>query len=158
MKKMFFIVALLALLPNAAHAGKGGDTGTMNVQVREAAVKSTPNYLGANAGTVTYGTQVNVTEEQGNWYRIEKPAGWIPKSAVTSHNVKVDSGQAVAGKNASHDEVALAGKGFDKIETQYKTEHPELSSSFQSVDRIDNIKVSEAELIRFQKSGKLTPR
>lgn len=172
MRKILFGIALVAVIAFAAAplfakgggkggGGGGGDkaaSGQMSVQVRSEVVHSTPNYLGASVGTVSYATQVNVLGEQGNWYQIDKPAGWIPKSALTQHKVAVNPDQKFSGKGQSHDEVALAGKGFEKVESQYRGQHPELSQAFEALNRIDNLKIPEASLRQFQKSGKLTPR
>lgn len=165
MKKILFMAAILALVPAVALAvskgkgsGGGSKSGTMNVQVREVVVRATPNYLGSAAGTVQYGMQVSVLGEEGNWYQIDKPAGWVPKSALLKRKVEVDPDQELASEEAKHDEVALAGKGFKKIESEYQGEHPELANAFQSLERIDTIKVPETALRQFQKTGKLEPR
>ena len=165
----FAVLAAVALLASPALAVKGkgggggnaggGDSGTMNVQVRSTTVRSTPNYLGGAAGAVGYGQQVNVVGEQGNWYRIDKPAGWIPKADVTRHKVTVNPDQKFAGSGGKHDEVALAGKGFNpQVEAQYKKDNPDLAKAFVDVDRIEGFDVPEAQLVAFRKSGKLTPR
>lgn len=167
MKKLLFIALLVVILAPFASAkgkgggggGSGGKTGTMNVQVREAVVKSTPNYLGASSGTISYGAQVSVIGEQGNWYQIASPPGWIPQSAVTKHKVAVDPEKKFAGKGSSRDEVALAGKGFNpQVEAQYKRDNAELAAAYANVDKIEGFGASEGELKSFQAAGKLTPR
>lgn len=162
MKKLIFAFVGLAVIFSAPFAiAKGGksSTGTMRVQVREAAVKSTPNYLGASAGLVTYGNEVNVIGEQGNWYQIEKPAGYLPKSALTKHKVAVNPDQKFAGKSAKNDEVALAGKGFNpQVEAQYKRDNASIAAAYAVVDQIEKFLATEAELKQFQAAGKLTPR
>lgn len=165
MRKILFVALMLVILaPQALAKGKGGGggagkTGEMNVQVREAVVKSSPNYLGASSGTISYGAQVSVIGEQGNWYQIAAPSGWIPKSAVTKHKVAVDPDKKFAGKGSSRDEVALAGKGFNpQVEAQYKRDNAELAAAYVQVDKVENFGASEAELKSFQAAGKLTPR
>lgn len=137
--------------------GKGGASGTMSVEVRDAIVRTTPNYMGASAGTLHYGAEVNVTGEEGNWYKIASPSGWLPKSAVTSH--KIAANPDAKGSGGSHDEVALAGKGFNpQVEAQYKRDNAALASAYAQVDRIEGFGASEGELRAFQSSGKLSPR
>jgi len=167
MNKLVFICVLICVAVFCAQAsgkGKSGGggakgAGTMNVQVREAIVRATPNYMGAAAGTVAYGTEVNVAGEEGNWYRIDKPSGWLPKSALTKHKVAVDPDKKFAGKGTSHDEVALAGKGFNpQVEAQYKKGNADLAAAYNIVDKIEKFDASEAELKSFQAAGKLKPR
>lgn len=171
MRKTILIAVMLAAIPvialSAPPKGKrpaGGKAeakapGTMNIQVREVAVKTTPNYMGASAGTLSYGAQVNVLGEQGNWYQIEKPAGWLPKSALTKHKVAVNPDAKFAHGTAKHDEVALAGKGFNPdVEAQYKRDNANLAAAFTQVDRVEKFGASEGEIESFQTAGKLTPR
>ena len=167
MKKAILVLAALALVPLTAHAVKGkgggssggGSSGTMSVQVREVIVRSTPNYLGGAAGKLAYGAQVTVAGEEGNWFRITSPSGYVPKSALTSHKVDVNPDQKFSGRGASHDEVALAGKGFNpQVEAQYKKDNASLAAAYVKVDQIEGFGASEAELKKFQAAGKLSPR
>ena len=128
-RSIIIIVLLLVAIPSLCFAvsrgggGGGGkkNSGEMSVQVRQSAVKSTPNYLGGSVGTVSYGQQVNVVGDEGNWYQIERPSGWVPKSALTKHSVAVNADQKGASAAGKRDEVALAGKGFNpQVEAQYK--------------------------------------
>ncbi|HPQ81127.1 MAG TPA: SH3 domain-containing protein [bacterium] len=164
--RIFALVAALALISSPALAqrsrggsGKSKSSGTMNVQVRSSTVRATPNYLGASAGTVSYGQQVKIVEEQGNWYRIEKPSGWLPKADVTKSKVAVDPDQKFAGRGGSHDEVALAGKGFNpQVEQKFKGDNPNLQRAFSDVNKVEAMKVPEAGIKSFMRAGKLTPR
>lgn len=166
MKKIFCIVTLLSLLGSSAafavkpqRGGSDSGGGEMNVQVREAGVKSSPNYLAAPAGKVTYGVKVKVIDEQGSWYQIESPAGWIPKTAVTKHKVAVNPDQKYASGGAKHDEVALAGKGFNpQVEEQYKRDNADLAQAYTMVDRIEAINIPDSELKAFQSAGRLKAR
>lgn len=140
-------------------AKKDANAGTMNIQVREVIVRATPNYLGAQAGTLNYGNSVKVVGDEGNWYKIDKPAGFIPKSAVTKHKVAANPDEKFAGKGQKHDEVALAGKGFNpQVEAQYKKDNASIAAAYASVDQVENFSATEAELKEFQAAGKLTPR
>lgn len=162
-KWMLFIIAILAIIPVIALAGKTSgkkQSGAMNVQVREAIVRSSPSYTGGTIGKVTYGTQVTVTSEEGNWFQIDSPNGWLPKSALTKHKVAMDVDQKYSkGTTAKNDEVALAGKGFNpQVEAEFKRSNADLASAFYSVDRIEGFGATEAELKSFQASGKLQPK
>lgn len=167
MRKMFVTVLIFTLFISAAafavKSGKGGggkaSSGEMNVEVREAQVKSSPNYLATSAGKVTYGMKVNVIGEQGSWYQINSPAGWLPKTALTKHKVALNPDQKYAATSARHDEVALAGKGFNpQVEEQYKKDNADLARAYTQVDKIEQINISDAELKAFQTAGKLNTR
>ncbi|MFH1652893.1 MAG: SH3 domain-containing protein [Pseudomonadota bacterium] len=154
--RIFVVLMALFLVFSATLFAKGGSGGEMNVELRQVVVKSSPNYLGSSVGTLNYGTKVNVIGEQQNWYQISSPAGWVPKSALTKHKVKVSADQKVAATSASHDEVALAGKGFNpQVEAQYKKDNASLKAAYAEVDKIEKFGVSHGTLVQFQKSGKL---
>jgi hypothetical protein len=161
MKKLFLILIALLLIPavsSAERPKKGGGSGAMSVQVRSETVRSTPNYLGGRVGEVSYGTELKVVGEEGNWYQIESPSGWLPKSALCKHKVKVGSAQkaAASGGGVKHDEVALAGKGFNpQVEVQFRKDNPNYSSAFVNVDRVETFGASEQELKSFRALGKL---
>ncbi|MFH0799277.1 MAG: SH3 domain-containing protein [Pseudomonadota bacterium] len=165
-KGTFLAIALIAAAVAATPAfgrgkggGGGGKSGTMSVQVREAIVRTTPNYMGGTAGTLSYGAQVNVEGEEGNWYRIASPAGFLPKSALTSHKVAVNPDSKGSGRGASHDEVALAGKGFNpQVEAQYKKSNAEVAAAYAIVDRVEQFGAGEAAVKAFQAAGKLKAR
>lgn len=165
---LFAVIMLFATTSQLIAVTKGGSgrrasgdkkTGSMNVQVREAIVRATPNYMGASTGKVVYGGQVNVVSEEGNWYKIENPAGWVPKSAITKHKIAVNPDQKFTSMETKHDEVALAGKGFNpQVEAQYKKDNASLAAAYADVDKIEKLTASEAELETFQATGKLKPR
>lgn len=168
MRKMVFAGGLaLFALGFAANAlavksrggGEGGASGAMSVQVRSSTVRSTPNYLSSATGKLGYGQQVSISEEQGNWCRIESPSGWVPKNDLTKHKVAMNPDQKFSGSGGRHDEVALAGKGFNpQVEQQFKRDHPDLARAFAEVDRIETFSSSEAQLRSFQTAGKLSAR
>lgn len=160
MKKIIPILFMLLILPLSLEAGKGGGakkaSGSMSVQVREAIVRSSANYLASPVGTLNYGDAVNVVENQGGWCRLAAPSGWIPTSALTSHKVKTNPDQKFSGAGNRHDEVALAGKGFNpQVEAKYKESNPQLRAAYANVDKVETFGASEAELRQFKSAGKL---
>lgn len=157
LKKIILLIAIAALIPSLAMAGKTKkNTGAMNVQVRDVIVRKAPNYTATSAGRLSYGDQVNVSGEEGNWYRIDSPSGWLPKSALTKGKVKVNPDQKFSGTAAKHDEVALAGKGFNpQIEAAYKKSNKDLAAAFAVVDRIETFGATDGELKSFRMTGKL---
>ena len=155
-------VMALSLLASSADAvkprgGKSkGSPGTKAVQVRQIEVKATPNYLSSTTGRLNYGAKVKVVAEEGNWYRIESPAGYIPKSAVGRSAKSVDASKGYAAKGVSHDETALAGKGFNpQVESEYKKSSASLAAAYSQVDKVERMTVSDSALKSFMAQGKL---
>ena len=138
------------------HSGGSRKKGPKRIQVRQLQVKSAPNYLSSTMGTLHYGAEVEVVSEEGNWYRIAAPAGYIPKNAVGRSTASVDSSPQYAARGVTHDETALAGKGFNpQVEGQYKRSSQSLAAAYRQVDRVEAIKVSDAALRSFIAQGKL---
>lgn len=171
MKRTVFIIAALLLIapiaiaapPRGKKSASAGSqakaTGQMNIQVREVVVKTSPDYMAPSAGTLTYGMKVNVIGGQGNWYQVDQPAGWLPKSALTEHKVAVNPDAKFSKGTVKHDEVALAGKGFNPdVEAQFKRDNAGLAATFTQVDRVEGFGASDEELRAFQTAGKLKLR
>jgi hypothetical protein len=109
-------------------------------------------------GTVTYGTRLDVRSEQDNWANIASPSGWVHKSALTRKQLK-GAGTKYAGNKVSHDETALAGKGFNpQVEKEFKRSGQVRSSAYQDVDRVEKFTASDSELSQFTRTGDLTLR
>lgn len=130
----------------------------LTVQVREVQVKAAPNYLSGTVGTLGFGAAVEVSGEEGNWYQISQPRGFIPKNATGTAKANVDSSQKYAAKGVSNDETALAGKGFNpQVEQQYKKDNAQLAAAFAQVDRVERMEVPLPTLQQFIAAGKLNP-
>lgn len=148
---MRVVVLLLTLgLAGAAQAV------TMQVQVQAGQVRSTPSFLGRVVATAGYGQSVEIVSSQSPWHQVRTEDGrngWMHESALTAKRVSMQSGGAV-GTGASGNEMALAGKGFNKdVEAQFKATHGEVDFSW--VDRMTTMKVAEADIERFVKGGGL---
>ncbi|MBN1283179.1 MAG: hypothetical protein JXA24_05320 [Proteobacteria bacterium] len=149
------VAALAALDATAAPRGGGGKK-SLKIQVREIQVKSAPNYLSSTVGSLGFGAVIEVTGEEGNWYRIASPAGFVPKNATGKKSGSVESSERYAAKGVTHDETALAGKGFNpQVEGQYKKSSASLAAAYRQVDRVDAIRISDGELSQFLAQGKL---
>lgn len=126
------------------------------IQVRSVAVKSEPSYLSRTVGTLGFGETVAVKAEEGNWFRIENPAGFIPQNVVGTSSSSVDASKRYAASGVTHDETALAGKGFNpQVEGQYKKSSASLASAYNQVDKVERMTVSDAALSEFIASGQL---
>lgn len=150
MKKVLLGVLAIAFIAGSAWAA------SMNVQLREVDVKSSPNYLSASVGKLNYGAKVDTSEEQDNWVRISQPSGWVPKTSVTKHSVDMNADAKFSGRGASHDETALAGKGFNPdVEAEYKRQNPGLVAAYSKVDWLESQKIPLPTLNAFAAAGKL---
>ncbi len=150
MRKLLLAVLAVAFLAGSAWAA------SMNVQVREVDVKSSPNYMSGSVGKLGYGAKVETGDEDGSWVKISSPSGWIPKTAVTKHSVDVNADAKFSGQGASRDEVALAGKGFNpQVEAQYKRDNPNLAAAYSKVDWVESQTVPLPQLNAFAAAGKL---
>jgi len=146
---------LLGMLAMTFFAGSAW-AASMNVQVREVDVKGSPNYLSSSVGKLNYGAKVETGDEQDNWVRISQPSGWIPKSSVTKHKVDVNAEAKFSGRSASHDETALAGKGFNpQVEAEYKRQNPGLVAAYSKVDWLESQTIPLPALNAFAAAGKL---
>ena len=59
--------------------------------------------------------------------------------------------------STSSDELALAGKGFSKqVENEFKEKNPNVNYAW--IDRMEKFVVSETQIKRFLKEGKLSPK
>jgi hypothetical protein len=156
MKRLIFAVAMCSFIFASPDIFSRQN---MSIHVREAVVRSTPNYMGGASGKVFYGDKVTVLSEDGNWVKIASPSGYLPKSVVTKKSVPKNPDQKYAGGSFKHDEVALAGKGFNpQVEAEHKKGNTSLASAYLQVDRIEGFDVSDAELKAFQTAGELNPR
>ena len=154
MRKTFSIVAVIALALTSASAVLAAKQ--LSVQLREVQVKASPSYLSATVGTLSYGAGIEVQSEEGNWYRIAQPSGYIPKNATGKAKASVDASKNYAAKGVSHDETALAGKGFNpQVESQYKKDNAGLAAAYAQVDKVEAMTVPLPELNQFITAGQL---
>lgn len=148
-------IVLAFVLVIAGAALCWSDSAMMSVQVKEGQLRSAPSFLGTVVGPVTYGERVTLVQQQGDWMDVKSSKdlrGWIHQSALTKKQVVMGSGgQAQAG--ASGQEIALAGKGFNsEVESRYRNTH---RVDFTWVDRMESIRVSGDEMVRFLNDGQV---
>ncbi|MFH1103309.1 MAG: SH3 domain-containing protein [Pseudomonadota bacterium] len=132
-----------------------------SVQVKNSYLRTTPSFLGKIVATVNYGDQVRVHSENSDWCKVSLPGkgteGWIHSSALSNKKIVMKGGGSQAQKTASGEELALAGKGFNKqVEDQYKSRHR--SMNFALIDGMEKIVISPDEIKEFLKEGKLNPK
>jgi uncharacterized protein YgiM (DUF1202 family) len=130
----------------------------MSVQVRDGQLRNRASFLGTVVGTVAYGDRVTVLQTQAGWseVRVADKTGWIHESALTPKRVVMSAGAGDVRSGASGEEIALAGKGFNKeVEAEYKKQNQKLDYTW--VDWMGQQTIGAEQLIQFLKQGGLTP-
>ena len=129
----------------------------MSIQTRDATLRAQPSPFGKPVGQIPYAERVTVLAENGPWTQVRTPeglTGWISKNSLTPKQILLRAGASDVQAAATDQEVSLAGKGFNKeVEAEYRARNPNLS--FAEIDRLEKIKIPEAELLRFLKEGGL---
>ena len=161
MTRFRIIIALLLLMTIAAWGSSAAAEKMMSVQVKDGKLRAAPSFLGKIVATVSYGDRVELKEEKGAWSRVGFTGGgaegWIHTSALTRKKIILKAGASDVSQTASSEEIALAGKGFNKqVEGEFKTKNPNLD--FTWVDRMEKIVVSQEQMQRFLKEGELSPK
>lgn len=124
---------------------------TMFVSVQSVDVRSSTGLLAGRQGTLSFGNQVTILQENGRWVQIRstEPAlsGWVNVSALTSRRI------VSPGTSASATELALAGKGFSEtVERNYIADN---SLDLGYVDIMETSRISAQELHDFLTEGRL---
>lgn len=130
----------------------------MSVQIKEAPLRATPDYLGKVTGKASYADQVDVENSQGAWKKVKiikgGQSGWLHESALSEKDIKMTAGSGNVKTGASSSELQLAGKAFSKdVENEYKKKNRDID--FKWVDKMEGIKVSQSQIQKFMKEGEL---
>lgn len=148
MKKLFVLGVLLAGSILVAQ--------TITIKVKETRVRSSPRFYARSIYRAEGGDRLEKVGEFQGWYEVRTPdaqVGWVHSSAVETKKLRLSSGEWVE-TEASPDEVALAGKGFnEEVEAEYRRTHADLDYTW--VDRMEKMEVTEEEMLDFLKEGRL---
>ena len=133
---------------------------TMSVQVKKCQLRSKPSFLGKIVTNLAYADQVDVKKEKDDWYEVvpknNKGGGWVHVSALSEKRIVLKANSKDLKSAASSDEIALAGKGFNKqVEEQYKKKNKK--ADFSQVDNMEKIVISSQDMQDFLTSGGLKP-
>lgn len=129
----------------------------MSVQVRSGQLREKPAFLSKVVCNLAYGDQVALSEEQGDWRKVA-PAkggapGWMHVSALTEQVIVLNPTDKDVEAAASSDELALAGKGFNKqVEDQYRSQ---TNLDYAKVDEMEKIVVPAKLMQEFLDQGGL---
>ncbi|MCP3953205.1 MAG: SH3 domain-containing protein [Desulfobacterales bacterium] len=137
------------------------DTGSMSIQVKQSQVRTAPSFMARIITTLQYGDRVYVASRQGTWTQVFIAAagtkGWVHSSALTRKKIVLKAGAADVNKTATSDELALAGKGFNKkVEGEFKAKNQNLD--YARIDQMEKMKASQSDIQKFLKAGAVSPR
>jgi uncharacterized protein YgiM (DUF1202 family) len=128
---------------------------TLRVRVKSTKLRSSPKFYAGSVASLQFGDSLEKIAAQGDWIQAKTATGttgWIHSSAVTVPKFSLTAGRT-AQEEATADEVALAGKGFNQqVEEEYRKSS---DLDYTWVDRMAQIQVTEAEMERFFREGKL---
>lgn len=155
-KKIHYTILFILLIAVASFAA---ESNMMSVQVKTSEVRAMPSFLGKIVARLSYGDRVEMLESKGSWIRVRLITadndGWMHRAALTPKTIILRSGAGDAHLAASSDEIALAGKGFNRqVEGEFRTRNPDID--FTWIDRMEKMVVTEEEMKMFLEEGELS--
>ncbi|AMK10997.1 hypothetical protein AWY79_07660 [Pseudodesulfovibrio indicus] len=146
------VLALLAVAATMALAAQ-----LMSVQVRTGQLRDKPGFLSRVVAELPYGDKVEFKGENGDWRQVKASrdgkTGWMHVSALTEQEIILNPTDKDVEAAANSDELALAGKGFNKqVEEQYKKE---TRLDYSQVDKMEKIVVPQQYVQEFIQVGRL---
>ncbi|UCE40486.1 MAG: SH3 domain-containing protein [Candidatus Aminicenantes bacterium] len=130
---------------------------TLIIKVQTTYVRKEPKFYSSPVATLNAGESVTQISSQAGWFKVRTSKGvegWIHSQAVATGKLKVAAMDKSLKTSATANEVALAGKGFNRqVEAEYKSRNKDIN--FGEVERMLRIKVTPEELRRFLMDGKL---
>jgi hypothetical protein len=142
-------VALLVLAVAAANV--------LVVKIQTTGLRKNPRFFDPIVLALKAGDQLEKIGEAGGWMQVRTAsgvAGWVHGSAVETPKVQLTAQPGAMKTQASANEIALAGKGFNKqVEDSYRARHGDLN--FAWVDRMLEIRVGLPQVEDFLKMGRL---
>ena len=130
---------------------------TLIVKVKVTKLKKSPQFFASTVTSLNAGAQLEKIETQGNWVKVKTAqgaVGWLHNSAIQDKKFSLMAVNAPTKTGANAEEVALAGKGFNKqVEDSYKSKNKDID--FRWVDKMLKIMIGEKTMLEFLKAGKL---
>ncbi|MFQ6037422.1 MAG: SH3 domain-containing protein [Candidatus Aminicenantales bacterium] len=130
---------------------------TLIVKVQTTYLRKQPAYYAPTLAALKAGEALTRIEARDGWLKVRTSRGlegWVHSSALQTRRFRLAALEKSLQTRATTEEVALAGKGFNKqVEKAYRARHKSLS--FAEVDRMLKLKVSPEQLRRFLEKGRL---
>lgn len=131
------------------------------VQVAEARMRREASFLSPTVAVLGYGDVVNQrgAEASNQWLFVARPSGeegWLHQSALTVTRLVLKAGEQSMSGRSGGAEATLAGKGYSaETERDFQKNHQQLD--FAALDRLDEARPGDEELLRFIREGQLRP-
>ncbi|MDR3334049.1 MAG: M48 family metalloprotease [Treponema sp.] len=152
LKQHILLICFGIVIIGGAAAQSGGRI--MYVAVKTLALKSSTDFFARDQGTLSYGDQVTVLQQEGKWVEVQSTAqstvnGWTVSTSVTAKRITSSGGST----SASATEIALAGKGFNAtLENTYQAKG---HLNYADVEVVESLWVSREDLYDFIIEGHL---
>ncbi len=170
------VIGAMSLIAPAAHAEEAA------IAVDSTSLKAAPSMTARTHATLSAGTKVNTIGQKGDWIEIEVTdsggafqKGFVRAATITTNKSvisKIGTGARVS-LGAAKGALGAAGKGkteasasaMDGMLDDVSLDSPapaaepvKAAGSGSGMDRIDAIKIGDAELMAFMKAGGLKSR
>jgi hypothetical protein len=159
-----------------AGAAIAATVASVAVKVKQTSVRSDHQFFAPTLATARFTEQLEVLGQEQGWYRVRYGGvtGWVHSSAVSEGGQGSGStsgafsglGSALSAlsgrpsqtasttRGYTDDEVALAGKGFNRnVEEQYRSRYPR--ADFAAVDKLERLQANADDIGRFARAGQL---
>jgi len=149
-KKIWLWVLGLCLITSVAAAA------TVKVITQEAMIRKDKRFFAPALIRAPFGAALEESGREGDWFRVsyQGKEGWIHKSAVQEQKFQLSSLAGGQAEEASQDEVALAGKGFNpEVEKAFRDKNPKMR--YDLVNQVQAYRVEEQRLQAFIRAGNL---
>ncbi len=148
--KTWVILLGLCLIASVAAAA------TVKVITQEAMIRTDKRFFAPALVRTPFGAALEELGREGDWFRVnyQGKEGWIHKSAVQEQKFQLSSLAGGQAEEASRDEVALAGKGFNpEVEKAFRDKNPKMR--YDLVNQVQAYRVEEQKLQAFIRAGNL---
>jgi hypothetical protein len=148
--KTWVILLALCLISSVAAAA------TVKVITQEAMIRTDKRFFSPALVRAPFGAALQELGREGDWFRVnyQGKEGWIHKSAVQEQKFQLSSLAGGQAEEASRDEVALAGKGFNpEVEKAFRDKNPKMR--YDLVNQVQAYRVEEQKLQAFIRAGNL---
>jgi Bacterial SH3 domain len=133
-----------------------GAAATVKVITQEAMIRTDKRFFSPALVRAPFGAALQELGREGDWFRVnyQGKEGWIHKSAVQEQKFQLSSLAGGQAEEASRDEVALAGKGFNpEVEKAFRDKNPKMR--YDLVNQVQAYRVEEQKLQAFIQAGHL---
>ena len=149
-RKSWIILLCLLMMTSMAMAA------AVKVITQEAMIRTDKRFFSPALVRAPFGAALQELGREGDWFRVnyQGKEGWIHKSAVQEQKFQLSSLAGGQAEEASRDEVALAGKGFNpEVEKAFRDKNPKMR--YDLVNQVQAYRVEEQKLQAFIRTGNL---